>query len=385
MKRLRGFGLVTALVLSVLLVAGVSYAQSDPIRIGALYNLTGAMSSIDGPALNGARLAVEKLNERGGLLGRPVELVAIDTKTDQQASATAARQIVRDVVAAIGYGDTTYVLAAAPIFQQAGKVFLTSGATHPDLPEMVGDYMFLTGFGDDAQAYAVADYAYNTLGARRAWVLTDTSMDFTLALSKYFKERFTQLAGPSAIVLEDFYQTGDRDFSAQITRLRTIQPAPDLLFVSAIPGDAGLIIKQIREAGITTPIASGDGFDTPLIAEVPGADLSTEIYFATHTSFENPAPAVQEFVEGYRKMFNRDPENSFASTGYDAVMLLARAIERAGSTDPTAIRDALAQESGYDGATGRIAYTGGRRVPTKSVAIIYVDHGQFKFAAEVTP
>lgn len=384
MRRMRRLGLSAVLALCLLLVAGVSHAQ-EPIRIGALYNLTGAMSSIDGPALNGARLAVEMINQKGGLLGRPVELVAIDTKTDQQASATAARQIVRDVVAAIGYGDTTYVLAAAPIFQQAGKVFLTSGATHPDLPEMVGDYMFLTGFGDDAQSYAVADYAYNTLGSRRAWVLTDTSMDFTLALSKYFKERFTQLAGASAIVLEDFYQTGDRDFSAQITRLRTIQPAPDLLFVSAIPGDAGLIIKQIREAGITTPIASGDGFDTPLVAEVPGPELSTEIYFATHTSFENPAPAVQQFVEGYRQMFNRDPENSFASTGYDAIMLLARAIERAGSAEPRAIREALAQEDGYDGATGRIAYTAGSRVPTKSVAIIYVDHGHFKFAAEITP
>ncbi|HHV63282.1 MAG TPA: ABC transporter substrate-binding protein [Firmicutes bacterium] len=377
------FMLLVMLALVGLAFGGASLA-AEPIKIGALYNLTGAFASIDAPALNGARIAVEEINASGGLLGCKIELVAIDTKSEQQASATAARQLVsQKVVSAIGYGDTTFVLAAAPLFQQAGIPFVTSGATLPDLPQMIGNCMFMAPFGDDAQAYAVAAYAHDTLGARRAWVLTDNACDFTLALSKFFKERFTKLAGPKAIVLEDFYQTGDKDYSSQIARLKTITPPPDILFVSAIPGDAGVIIKQIREAGISTPILSGDGFDTPLIVEVPGKKLADEVYFATHTSFDNPSSAVQHFAKAYKGRYGRAPENAFAALGYDAIMLIARAIKRAGSAEPAKIREALGKESGYNGATGTIRYKPGERKPDKSVTIIKVERGELKFATEV--
>lgn len=386
-RRLAGtLVILAAMAFAALGAASLAAAQGPAIKIGALYNLTGAMSSIDEPALNGARLAVEEINRRGGLLGRPVELVAIDTKTDQQAAATGARLVLgQGVVAGIGYGDTTFVLAAAPLFQSAGVPFVTSGATHPDIPNLVGDYMFMTPFGDDAQAAAVADFAYQRLGTRTVWVLTDTNTDFTLALSKFFKERFTRLAGPRAIVLEDFYQTGDTDYSSQIARLQALQPQPHALFVSAIPGDAGVIVKQIRERGIRLPILSGDGFDTPLVVEVPGPSLAYDVYFSTHTSYENPAPAVRHFVEAYTQRYGRAPENAFAALGYDALNLVARAIERAGSAEPKAIRDALAREAGYDGATGRIAYGPGQRKPTKAVTIIHVDRGRYRYAAEVTP
>lgn len=213
-------------------------------------------------------------------------------------------------------------------------------------------HVFMAPFGDDAQAFAVTAFARSKLGMRRVWILTDVACDFTLALSKFFRQKLAQLAGTGAIVMEDMYQTGDNDYSSQIAGLKTISPVPDGLFVSAIPGDAGVIIKQIREAGIFAPRLSDDGFDTPLIVDVPGSRLADEVYFATHTSFSNPSPAVQNFAKNYSARYGHAPENAFAATGYDAMMLLARAIARAGSADPVRVCEAPGRGSGYEGATG---------------------------------
>ena len=135
---------------AVLFMVGCFTAASmaaEPIKLGALYNLTGGMSSIDAPSLNGAKLKAKLINESGGLLGgRMLEIIGIDTKTDQKATATGARKALsKGVVAGLGYGDTTFVMAAAPLFQAKGIPFVTSGATHPELPKWVGDCMFHKG------------------------------------------------------------------------------------------------------------------------------------------------------------------------------------------------------------------------------------------------
>ncbi len=351
---------------------------AETIKIGALYNLTGGMSSIDAPALNGAKLAAKLINEKGGLLGKSVEVIGIDTKTDQKEAATGARQLLsQGVVAGIGYGDTTFVMAAAPLFQQKKIPFVTSGATHPELPTWVGDYFFMTPFGDDDQSHAIAEFTYKKLQARNVVVWTDNSMDFTKALSKFFQQRFTELGGK--ILNDDSFMMGDKDFSAQIARLKATQPPPDAVFIAAIPNEAGLTVKQIREAGITIPIVSGDGFDTELVSTVPGPELANEVYFSTHTYRADDRPEVVAFIEAYKKEYGREPENAFAALGFDAINLLADAIRRAGSTEPAKLRDALAQTKGYQAVTGTIDYKRANRVPVKPVAIIKVERGEYKY------
>jgi len=359
----------------------------DVIKIGAIYNVTGAQASLDGPSLKGFELAAKEINAAGGVLGKQIKVVSIDGKTDQTASTNAASKLadVEKVVAMAGFSDSNYALAAGPIAQNAGIPFVTSGATLPSLPDQVGDYFFLAAFGDDAQAYAAADYAIEALGAKTAYVLKDTAMDFTMNLAAFFEERFKEKNGENAIVLEDTFKTGDQDYSAQITRLKALKEQPDLLFISSGPSDCGPIVKQIRAAGINTPIISGDGFDTPLLVELGGEGANVETYFATHTCLSSDVEKVKKFVEAYKAEYGREPENAFAALGYDTMYLIADAIERAGSTDPTAIRDALAQTSGFDAVTGTISYENGKRVPTKSVAILKVVDGQFSFVKEITP
>ncbi|MFH1137245.1 MAG: ABC transporter substrate-binding protein [Pseudomonadota bacterium] len=359
-------------------LAGPGSAAGDPIKLAALYNLTGGMSSIDAPALDGAKLKAREINAAGGLLGgRMIELIGIDTKTDLPAAAAGARAALsQGVVAGLGYGDTNFVLAAAPLFQEKGTPFVTSGATHPELPHRIGDCLFMAAFGDDDQAHAIADYAHQDLGARNIAVWTDNSMDFTKALSRFFKERFTLLGGK--IVREDFFAMGDQDFSAQIAELRNANPKPDAVFISAIPMEAGLTVKQIRQAGLKLPLVGGDGFDTELIASLPGEELADDVYFSTHAYRGDDRPEVAAFIESYKKEYGRAPENAFAALGYDAVGLIADALARAGGTEGAKLKNALARTSNYQGVTGEIAYTRPSRVPVKNVSIIGLHHGRYK-------
>jgi branched-chain amino acid transport system substrate-binding protein len=375
MKRQQWIRTACAAAILVFLVSP-AWAQ-DTIKLGGLYNLTGGMSSIDAPALNGAKLQAALINAKGGVLGKKLEVIGIDTKTDQKAAATGAQKALSmGVVAGLGYGDTTFVMAAAPLFQKKGVPFVTSGATHPELPKWVGNYMFMVPFGDDDQSFAIADYTVKKLNAKNVVIWTDNSMDFTKALSKFYKARIKELGG--TVVLEDFFMMNDKDFSAQIARLKAASPKADAVFVSAIPNEAGLSVKQIREAGLTLPIVSGDGFDTELVVTVPGEKLANDVYFSTHTYREDNRPEVLAFIKAYEAAYKKPPENAFAPLGFDAVGLIADAIKRAGKTEGKALQKALAATKGYKGVTGEIGYSRPSMVPAKGVSIISVKAGNYK-------
>ena len=355
------------------------------IKIGALFNLTGGQASLDVPSLAGFQLAAEEINAAGGINGKKIEVVSVDAKTDTTSATNGMQELidVHKVVAVAGFSDTTFVTAAGPVAQAAGIPFITSGATSPLIPDLVGDYMFMAAFGDDAQSYAIADYAMEKLNAKTAWILTDTSSDFTNNVSVFFKDRFTSKGGQ--ILLEDKYDgASDNDFSAQITRLQSLNPQPDVLMVSALPDKAGIVVKQIRDKGINIPIVSADGFDTPNLVEMGGVPQSNNVYFATHVALESSDPLVSNFVAAYKAKTGHAPENGFAALGYDAMNLIADAIKRAGSEDPKAIRDALNATKGFKAVTGEISFETGR-VPKKSVTIIKVQDGKFEFADQVTP
>jgi len=359
---------------------------APPIKIGAVYNLTGGMASLDVPASNGAKLAVKEINAAGGILGRQLQLVMYDGKTDAATIGNAATQLVESdkAVIMIGFTDSDMTLAAAPIAAKAGIVFLTSGATSPRLPDQVPDYLYMACFGDNVQAAAGAEYAYNTLKAKTSYLLIDKGMEYTLGLGKYFKERFIELGGK--IVLEDTYQTGDKDYSAQITKLKKLSTMPDILYIAAGPDEVGVIVKQFRDAGLDKPIFGGDGDDTPLLVQIAGKGANN-VYFSTHSLMDAQlgTDAVKKFIAAYKAEYKIDPENAFAGLGYDTVKLLADAIKRAGSDNPKAIREALQKTTNLPGVTGVITFQPGSRIPQKGVTMILVKDGKFTLAAEVVP
>jgi branched-chain amino acid transport system substrate-binding protein len=365
---------------------GLAEAKKVPVRIGALHNVSGPLGSIGAPSLAGARLAVKQLNDRGGLLGRPVELASRDGRSDPAVVAAQTRELVRTphLAAITGLNDTTMALAAAPIAEKGKTVFLTSGATSPLVPSEFPRFYFMACFGDNTQAAAGAEYAHGVLGAETAWLLFDDTTDYTLLLARYFKERYTELGGE--IVGEDTYAGGTTDFTAQIERILALPSMPDVLYVSAGPDDIGRLVKQLRDAGIDRPIVGGDGYDTPLLLEQAGG-AADEVYFTTH-AFLDPAtatPRQRQFIADYRAEYGVAPETAFAALGYDAVMLVADAIERAGSAKRKVIPAALEATSRFPAVTGAISFGPGLHIPEKEVTIVKADAGQLTLAAVLQP
>jgi len=362
----------------------VAAPSGDPIRVGAIYGLTGGMSSIDVPGSRGVLLAAEEINANGGLLGRPVEVILEDGRTDVTATTSATRKLIdEDQVAALfGLNDTTFALAVAPVAQVAGRVFLTCGATGPIIPE-TGEFIFMLPFGDNVQAAVGAEYAKEQ-GWTTCGLLLDDQLDFTIFLAEYFTDRFDDEDIGGQILSELTFSSGDTDFSAQMTEFAALDPQPDFWYFSAAPNEAGTLVRQARDAGLTQPIVSGDGFDTPLLLEL-GGEAANGVVFATHQGVYEESPAVDAFRSAYEEEYGTPPETVFAALGYDGMRLMADAIERAGSDDPAAIRDALAATQGFEGVTGTVTYEGDSRIPNKGCALIEVVDGEFAFLRNVTP
>ena len=378
-----------ACVLAALLTAwwgSVAEAKRPPVRIGALHNLSGPLGSIGRPSLAGARLAVEQLNAGGGLLARRVKLVARDGRSDPAVVRAKARQLVRTphVTAITGLNDTAMALAAARVAEQAHTVLLTSGATSPLVPIQFRGYYFMACFGDNTQAAAGAEFAYRRLGGRTAWLLLDDTTDFTRLLARYFRERYLALGGD--ILGEDTYAGGTPDFSAQIARIRALPAPPDLLYVASGPDDSGRLVKQLRDAGVDEPIVSGDGYDTPLLLQDAGA-AAHDVYFTTH-AFLTPntgTPRQRRFVADYQAAYGVAPKTAFAALGYDAVMLVADAIKRAGSAKRTAIPAGLEATRAFPGVTGVISFAPGLHIPEKEVTVVKADGKGLALEAVLRP
>jgi branched-chain amino acid transport system substrate-binding protein len=367
-------------------MGGIAEAKKPPVRIGALHNVSGPLGSIGAPSLAGARLAANQLNDRGGLLGRPVELVSRDGRSDPAVVAALTRRLVRTphLAAITGLNDTTMALAAAPIAEKARTVFLTSGATSPLVPRDFPGYYFMACFGDNTQAAAGAEYAHGVLGARTAWLLFDDTTDYTRLLARYFRERYTELGGE--IVGEDTYAGGTTDFTTQIEHILALPTLPDILYVSAGPDDIGRLVKQLRDAGVDRPIVGGDGYDTPLLLE-DGGTGADDVYFTTH-AFLDPqqgTPRQRQFIADYRAEYGVPPETAFAALGYDAVMLVADAIERAGSAKRKRIPSALEATDAFPAVTGAISFGPGLHIPEKEVTIVKAEGGQLGLAAVLQP
>lgn len=369
--------------------APAAQPAGEPIKIGGGFNLTGGLAALDGPAANGAKLAVKEINAAGGVLGRPLELKILDGKSDTTTVGNVVTQLVESeqVIALVGYSDSDSVLAAGPTTVKAGIPFITAGATSPNLPEQVGPNMFLACFGDNVQAAAGAEFAYGKLGYKTSYLLWNKGTEYTKLLGGYFKQRWTELAGTEGLLGEDTYQKEDTDFSAQITKIKSLAKQPDFIYISAYPDEIGSVVKQMRAAGVTLPIIGGDGYDTPELVKVAGPEASNQVYFSTHSLIdaEKGSDAVKQFMVAYKEEYNTDPENAFAALGYDAIKLLADAITRAGSTDSAAVIKALEETKNLAAVTGTINFSPASHIPQKGVTMIEIKDGKFTLAAEVVP
>lgn len=377
-------------MLSMLLTAcggGQQKAAAKPVLIGGALALTGINAPIDEPAMRGIQLAVDELNAKGGILGRQVEFVNLDSKSDPVTSSNVGVQLVeRGADAIIPAADFDMGGPACREAQKAGIVCISTTASSPLFgSEALGDKVFTLSMWNTTMGAATAEFAYKEKGWTKVWVVTDTFIDYTKSLSRYFIEQFTSLGGK--VLFEDTYTQGAQDFSAQLARIQASAEKPDFIYVSSYMPDLGTIIRTIREAGIKLPIVGGDTYDDPGLFEAVGPDYGNEIYFDTH-GFLSPDsnPRVAEFMAAYKTKFGKDPEAVWIIPGYDVIYVLAKAMEKAGTTDGAAVAKAM-EDMEFDNLSGHLDWSdaaSGHR-PTKAAALVVLVAGKPKFLGWVTP
>lgn len=357
-----------------------SGGENDVIKIGVFEPMTGANAAGGEMTVEGIELAHEKVGE---VLGKKVELVVVDNKSDKVEAANAASKLIEQdkVVAIIGSYGSSLSMAAGDIVKNAQVPAVGCSPTNP-LVTLNNDYYFRVCFIDPFQGTVMANYAFNDLGAKTAAVIQDVQNDYSVGLSRYFVEAFTKLTGDAnSIVTTTSYNAGDQDFTAQLTSVKALNP--DVIFAPGNYGESALLIKQARDLGITAPILGGDTWESPEFLSIGGAAVEGAVY-STHFTAESPVTPVSEtFLADYKAKYNMDA-NAFAALGYDAYMVIIDAITRANSADPVAIRDAIAATDGFVGATGNITLdTNGDAV--KSAVINKVQGGKFTYLTTVEP
>jgi branched-chain amino acid transport system substrate-binding protein len=362
----------------VLAVAGSAFAQ-DTIKIGEFGSLTGDNASFGTSQNNGVQMAVEEINAAGGVLGKKIELTVEDNQTKQGETTTITRKLISQdhVVAIIGEVASSKTLEAAPIAQAAKIPLLATAATNPKVTQ-TGDYVFRVCFTDDFQAVVIARFVLEKLKQKNIAFLTDVKQDYSVGLTNIAKDYLTKNGG--TIVKEQSYSSGDKDFRAQLTDLKSANP--DVIIITGYYPEASLIAKQARQFGIKATLVGGDGWDGSSLIPVGGKAIEGA-FFSNHFSTEDKSPLVQDFVKKYKEKYNAVPD-AFAALGYDATKLLVDAIKRAGSTDSDKLRAAIQDTEGFPGVSGKITI-GKDRNAVKSAVILTIKDGALKYAETIEP
>jgi branched-chain amino acid transport system substrate-binding protein len=341
--------------------------------------LTGALSTFGDSSVKGLHLAVDQINASGGVLGGPIALVVEDNGSKAGETATIVRKFIsQDKVTAI-LGDLTSsaTMEGAPLAQAAKIPMLTPSATNVAITK-IGDYIFRSCFVDPFTGRIMARFALDQLQAKRAIVMTDVKQDYSVGLTQAIREYFDQSGGEISAELS--YSSGDTNFRTQLTQVRMAQP--DVVFLPGYYTEAALILRQAKELGINCPFVGGEGWDSPALVQVAGKSADGN-YYTDHFSAADLDPRVQKFVREYRGRYSSVPD-ALAALWYDGARILAQALQRAGSTDPTKVRDALAATRDFDGVTGRISIDANRDAAKPGV-ILKIDSGVPAMVEQVTP
>ena len=355
-------------------------AAEAPIKIGVYLPLTGQNAFGGQLELEGVQLAQKEMPT---VLGRPVELVVVDNKSDKVEAANAVKRLTeRDkVLAIIGTYGSSLALAGGEVSEKAGIPAVGTSCTNP-LVTQGKKYYFRACFIDPYQGAAAATYAYENLGFKKAAILMDVANDYAVGLANFFKKSYTKLGGD--VVAQLKYSSGDQDFTAQLTEL--ISKKPDIVFMPAYFAEGAIIMKQARELGATFRIMGADAMDNPDTVKIGGKAVEGFLLttFPYEAAMPNMSAEAKKFTDAWRKTYpNKDP-NVNAALGYNSYYLILDAIKRAGKADPEALTKALAETKNLPTALGNLSInaTHDAEMP---VGIIEYKGGQRVYAGEVTP
>ena len=379
------------LVLVAALIAGCGPKKSDAIKIGMNLELTGDIPAVGASSKNAAEMFFEKINAAGGIAladgkKQKVELVVRDNGAKADQAASVAQQLIssQEVVAMVGPNSSACAIPAGEIAESLKCVMISPWSTNPKttLDQASGvpkRYVFRGCFTDPFQALVLAKFARNDLGAARAAVLYDVSSEAPLVQATLFKDTFTANGGE--VVAFETFTTGDKDFSAQLTKIR--EANPDIVFLPTYYNDVPLIAQQARRLGITAKLLGSDAWSSPEIIKLGGADVDGS-YFCNHFSTQIATDQAKQFVADYTAKYGQAPDDVAALT-FDACGLLTEALTAGGKNDREALREALSKIREYKGVTGTFRFEPGSGDPIKSAVVLQIKDGAFQWVTNAQP
>ena len=352
-------------------------AKPETIKIGGMAPLTGALAIYGVTTTNGAELAVKEINENGGILGKKIEYIMLDTKGDSTEAVMAYNKLVDEKVAGI-IGEITSkpTLAVAEVAVQDNMPLITPTGTQVDITE-AGPNVFRVCFTNPYQGKVLAITSKERLGADTIAVMLNNSSDYSDGITKAFIEESEKL-GMKVMGVEG-YSDGDKDFRPQLTKLAAMNP--DVVLIPEYYEQAALIATQAREVGVKSIFVGSDGWDG--IAKTLDKSSYSAIensYFTNHFSMEDQSEKIQNFLKDYREIYKEDP-SAFSALGYDAIYMMKSAIEKAGTTDKQKVVDAL-KGIEYDGITGYLTFDDHNN-PVKAVTVLKIENGKYIFDSKV--
>ena len=379
-------------VIATLLFAGCGDTtnKQDAIKVGLIVELTGDMPAVGASSRNAAELAVNEINSVGGIAinGKtyPVELIIEDnaSKADQSVATTNKLISQDNVVAIVGPNASLGAIPAAEIAEYNKTLLITPWSTNPKatLDTTSGkpkSYVFRACYTDPFEGRVLARFVIEKLGAKKAAVLYDVASEAPKSQAEVFRQTFAELGGTT--VAFETYTTGDRDFSAQLTKIKSA--GPDIIFLPAYYNDVGLIAQQARRGGITLPLVGSDAWSSPELIKLSGGAVEGD-YFANHYASDIATPTAQKFISNYAKKYGNTPDYVSALT-YDAMGLLFEALKKSPTLDREAVRDAMSTISNYSGVTGDIKFTPGSGDPVKTAVIMQVKGDKFVWIMNEAP
>ena len=367
MRKKRFIFLLTALLAVAMLTAGCGgggeeAAEGDTIKIGFLGGLTGAHSHYGIETLKGMKMAVEDINAAGGVLGKKLEIVEGDHGSNSSEAANVTQKLITQGVAAIVGDPTTGITkSAAQICQPAQIVLMSAGAVGTGVVE-IGDFIYRDVLLDAVAAPAVTKYLKEELGWGKVALVTTTGLPYSESLTSIFKPALEEEG--IEIVAEQSIMEKDTNFSAQVTEL-TRKDFDGVIFTGYYT-EGALFMKEMRKQGLNQVMAGGDGLLGKELYELGGnAVEGSMVYAGFAVDKETAAGKTAEFIEKYKANNDGNIPDMFSAQGYDAVMLLADAMEAANSSDPKVFKDTLAATKDWEGVTGTITFDENRE-PIKS-------------------
>lgn len=354
--------------------------KSGPeIVIGHYASMTGSTAHFGQDTDRGVRMAVEEANAKGGVLGKKLKLVTLDTRGDSAEAANAVNRLidVEKVSAILGEVASSLSLSGGRVAQRRKIPMISPTSTNPKVTE-VGDYIFRVCFIDPFQGKVMATFARQHLKVSKVAILKDVKNDYSIGLAAAFQKAFLEQGG--TIAVEQSYSQGDTDFSAQVTAIRGT--GAEAVFVPGYYSEVGTIARTAQRLGLKVPLLGGDGWDSPDLFKI-GGDAINGSYFSDHFAPDVPTEKARAFVANFQAKYGQLP-TGLGALGYEAALVLIDAILRAGKDDPTAIRDAIASTKDFQGVTGKITIDAQRNAQ-KSAVVLKVEGGKAVLETTIAP